>query len=116
MSGNKQQKLEEKLERLPEQVVFSILKSSQCGRCHKELFKGNFLYKEQDRALCMRCAGFDDLVYLAAGDAKITRRAKKYSVKYAVVVRFSCTRRSYERKGLLVERAALQNAEKELAK
>lgn len=64
----------------------------------------------------MRCAGFADLVYLAAGDAKITRRAKKYSAKHVVVVRFSRTRKRYERKGLLVERAALQKAEGELVK
>lgn len=31
LSGNKQQKLKEKLEKPPEQVVFSILKNSQCA-------------------------------------------------------------------------------------
>jgi hypothetical protein len=59
---------------------------------------------------CLRCVGLDDLAYLRAGDALLTRRAKAASVRYAVVVRFSRTRRRYERQGLLVEPGALANA------
>jgi len=59
---------------------------------------------------CLRCVGLDDLEYLPAGDALLTRRAKARSARYAVVVRFSRTRGRYERQGLLVEPPALADA------
>ncbi|MDQ2707465.1 MAG: hypothetical protein M3Z25_07425 [Actinomycetota bacterium] len=59
---------------------------------------------------CMRCAGLDHLEFLAAGDAGLTRRAHRASEVSAVVVRFSRTRKRYERHGLLVEPAALELA------
>jgi hypothetical protein len=40
----------------------------------------------------------------------LTRRVKVKSTRYAVVVRFSKTRRRYERQGLLVEPQALADA------
>ena len=43
----------------------------------------------------------------------LTRRASKYSTLRAVVVRFSRTRMRYERQGILVEEAALEQAERE---
>jgi hypothetical protein len=53
-------------------------------------------------------------VYLPAGDALLTRRAKAKSTRYVVVVRFSRTRRRYERQGLLVEPRALADAQRGL--
>jgi hypothetical protein len=41
---------------------------------------------------CLPCVGLDDLEYLPAGDALLTRRAKA-TTKYVVVVRFSRGRR-----------------------
>ncbi len=55
----------------------------------------------------------DHLVFLPAGDATLTRRAKTASRLWAVVVRFSRSRKRYEREGLLVEEAALERAEAE---
>ncbi len=43
----------------------------------------------------------------------LTRRAKQYSQKYTVVVKFSRSRKRYERQGLLVNASALQQAENE---
>ena len=63
---------------------------------------------------CLRCVGLDDLEYLPAGDALLTRRAKSKSRRHTVVVRFSKTRGRYERQGLLVELLALADAQKEL--
>jgi hypothetical protein len=60
--------------------------------------------------VCLRCVGLDDLEFLPAGDALLTRRAKARSTRFAVVVRFSRTRRRYERQGLLVEPQALVDA------
>jgi hypothetical protein len=62
----------------------------------------------------MRCAGLDDLEFLPAGDALLTRRAKAQSVRHAVVVRFSRSRRRYERQGLLVEPHALRAAQRQI--
>src|SRR5690606_37010059 len=63
--------------------------------------------------LCMDCSDFGHLVFLPQGDAALTRRAKKHSKLWAVVVRFSRTRKRYERRGLLVEPEALDIAELE---
>lgn len=56
-------------------------------------------------------SGLDHLVFLSSGDAGLTRRAHRTSELSAVVVRFSRSRKRYERQGLLVERAALAHAE-----
>ena len=45
----------------------------------------------------------------------LTRRVKAKSARHAVVVRFSKSRRRYERQGLLVEPQALTEAQRELA-
>jgi hypothetical protein len=57
---------------------------------------------ENERPLCMSCADMAHLVYLTRGDAALTRRASRYSVLKAVVVRFSRARGRYERQGMLV--------------
>ena len=62
---------------------------------------------------CLKCAGLDDLVFLPAGDALLTRRVKANSTRHAVVVRFSNHRRRYERQGLLIEPRALSDAREE---
>jgi hypothetical protein len=64
---------------------------------------------QDDEPHCMRCVQLDHLVFLAAGDARRTRRARRASTLTAVVVRFSRTRKRYERQGLLVEPEALQD-------
>ena len=68
---------------------------------------------EDPGAVCMACADIDHLVFLPAGDAALTRRAKHNSRLSAVVVRFSRARKRYERQGILVEEDALERAEQE---
>ena len=94
-------------------VAFSIVRDSICADCGTELRKGDLLRLESDRPLCLSCADLDHLVFLPAGDAALTRRAKKYSKLQAVVVQFSRARKRYERQGMLVEQAALERAERE---
>jgi hypothetical protein len=94
-------------------VVFSIVRESTCAECGAELGKGSFLRMEKERPLCMACADLDQLVFLPSGDTALTRRARKHSTLDAVVVRFSRTRGRYERQGVLVEEAALAQAERE---
>jgi hypothetical protein len=52
----------------------------------------------------------DHLVFSPGGDAGLTRRARQASTLSAVVVRWSGARKRYERRGLLVEQAALEAA------
>ena len=94
-------------------VVFWIIRDSACAECGSELGKGRFLRMEGERPLCLACADLDHLVFLARGDTALTRRASKYSTLRAVVVRFSRSRKRYERQGVLVEESALQQAERE---
>src|SRR2546428_439462 len=94
-------------------VVFSIVRETACLECSAELWKGSLLRMENGKALCMECADLDHLVYVPRGDTALTRRSRKYSTLSAVVVRFSRTRRRYERQGILVEPGALERGEKE---
>ncbi len=113
LSERKQQKIEEQLMHASEPVVFQILRDSRCSECGAELEEAAFLFLEAEQPLCLSCAHLDDLEYLPSGDAALTRRAAKYSVRTAVVVRFSRSRHRYERQGILVERAGLEKAEQE---
>jgi hypothetical protein len=94
-------------------VVFWIVRDSACADCGEELGKGRFLRIEAERPLCLRCADLDHLVFLERGDAALTRRASRYSTLRAVVVRFSRSRKRYERQGVLIEDHALARAEQE---
>jgi hypothetical protein len=94
-------------------VVFSILRDSECAECKMELERGDFLRMENEKPMCLSCSDLDHLVYLPRGDVAVTRRARKYSKLSPVVVRFSRTRKRYERQGVLVEEEALARAETE---
>jgi hypothetical protein len=96
-----------------ELVVFSILRESVCSECGEELGKGRLLRLEAARPFCLACADLDHLVFLPSGDPALTRRTSRYSTLRAVVVRFSRSRKRYERQGVLVEEAALVRAEQE---
>lgn len=115
LSERKQEKLQEKPNRAPEPVVFEILRDAQCSECGAEMGEGSFLLMEAEQPLCLACAGFGDLEFLAAGDVALTRRATKHTARSAVVVRFSRARKRYERQGILVETSALERAERECA-
>ncbi|MQA16502.1 MAG: hypothetical protein GEV09_20890 [Pseudonocardiaceae bacterium] len=92
----------------PELVVISPLKEWTCATCGGS---GDLLFMREEGPVCMACAALDHLVFLPRGDAGLTRRAHKASELSAVVVRFSRTRKRYERQGLLVEPDALAAAE-----
>ncbi|MFI6575896.1 DUF2293 domain-containing protein [Nocardiopsis sp. NPDC050513] len=62
---------------------------------------------------CLTCVDLDHLEFLPAGDATLTRRARKESVLSAVVVRWVPSRRRFRRLGLLVEERALATAEEQ---
>src|SRR6266702_597397 len=109
----KQQRLQEELSEAHRPVVFQILRDAQCSECGAEMERGSFLLREAEQPLCLACASLGALEFLAAGDPALTRRATRHSERAAVVVRFSRLRKRYERQGILVETAALAEAERE---
>jgi hypothetical protein len=111
LSEKKRERLTERANRAPELVVVQPLNSE--WTCHRCGGTGNLLMMETPGPACLRCTGLDDLEYLPAGDTLLTRRARAKSTRYAVVVRFSRTRRRYERQGLLAEPQALADARRE---
>jgi hypothetical protein len=82
--------------------------------CHRCGGSGVWLIMENGGPACLGCVGLADLEFLPAGDALHTRRATARSARHAVVVRFSKTRKRYERQGLLVEPQAWREAQREI--
>ncbi len=94
--------------------VFITGRESVCDECGEDLGRGAWIQLTGERgALCLSCADLDHLIFLPAGDAALTRRSKKHSVLWAVVLKWSRPRKRYERQGLLVEQKALERAETE---
>ena len=92
-------------------VVVSPLGDWTCGACGS--MDGGWLVMEDRGPLCTSCADLAHLVFLPAGDAALTRRARRHSGLSAVLVRFSRARKRWERQGVLVEEAAIEQAEAE---
>lgn len=94
--------------------VFITTRESSCDECGEDLGRRAWITLTRDKgALCLACADLDHLVFLPAGDAALTRRARKHSTLVAVVLKWSRARKRYERQGLLVEAQALDQAERE---
>ena len=109
LSERQRARLAERQSRPPDLVVISPSRDWTCSIC--AVMNAGLLIMDEGGPVCMECADMDHLVFLAAGDAALTRRAKSASRLAAVVVRFSRARRRYERRGTLVEEQALERAE-----
>jgi hypothetical protein len=112
LSEKKRERLAEKASRAPDLVVIQPLNHE--WTCHRCGGTGGLLMMEDPGPACLGCAGLGDLEFLPAGDALLSRRVKAKSTRCAVVVRFSRSRRRYERQGLLVELPALADAQRDL--
>jgi hypothetical protein len=110
LSEAPREKVTEKQSKAPDLVVVIPLKDWTCAGCGGT---DEMLVMDDARPLCRTCVDLDHLVFLPAGDAALSRRAKKASGLSAVVVKFSRSRKRYERQGLLVEEAALEQAEQQ---
>ncbi|TCO52588.1 DUF2293 domain-containing protein [Actinocrispum wychmicini] len=108
VSDKKRERLTQKQNTAPDLVVVEPTTDWTCVSCGGT---GPYLIMDSAGANCLTCADMDHLVLLPAGDATLTRRAKKASGLSAVVVRFNKSRKRYERQGLLVEEPALAAAE-----
>jgi hypothetical protein len=110
LSGRKPKKEAESYEL----TVFISGRDSTCGECGSNLGTGAWITLVGEKgAACLSCSDLAHLVYLPAGDAALTRRARKHSTLSAVVLKWSRSRKRYERQGLLVEEAGLEKAEEE---
>lgn len=94
--------------------VFISGRDSTCDECGEHLGKQAWITLNREKgALCLSCGDLAQLEFLPSGDAALTRRSKKYSTLWAVVLQWSKSRKRYERQGLLVEEKALAQAEEE---
>lgn len=91
-------------------VVIWSVKDWTCTSCGDT---GELLFMESAGPLCLDCSDLGHLLFLPSGDAALTRRAKKASQLSAVVVRWSRSRKRYERQGILAEAEAIERAENE---
>ena len=91
-------------------VVISPVNRWTCSLCAGT---GDLLKMEDGGPLCLDCADLGHLVFLPSGDAALSRRAKRISGLSAVVVRWSRSRKRYERQGILAEAEAIERAEQE---
>ncbi|NOX88994.1 MAG: DUF2293 domain-containing protein, partial [Calditrichaeota bacterium] len=95
-------------------VVFICLGDFTCFECEENLGRGAFITLDKNKnALCLSCSDLHHLVFLPSGNTALTRRSKKHSTLYAVVLKWSRSRKRYERQGILVEEEALEKAERE---
>jgi hypothetical protein len=95
----------------PDLVVIQPRSTFTCTDCGEA--NDGLLFTEGPGPLCLACADLDHLVFVPAGDAALTRRAKQGSRLSAVVLKFSTTRQHYERQGILVEEPSLAAAERQ---
>ena len=90
-----------------EVVWISHKHDEKCVKCGKEIYPGDFIQmNRKDGIRCLKCAGYDDLVFLPSGDAKVTRRASQITSRLVVVVKWSRARKRHERQGILVDERA----------
>ena len=94
----------------PDLLVILPVRDWTCAGCGDS---GDFLIMDDAGPLCLACADLDHLTFLPSGDAALTRRAKKGSCLSAVVIRWSRAQKRYERRGILVEEPALEQAEEQ---
>jgi hypothetical protein len=100
-----------------DKVVYALSSPSRCHNCDRRLDIGEIvkLREENDdkEAYCRTCSQLDKLEMLPAGNAVITRLARKYSSVSFAIVKWSEIWKCYERQGTLVEPAAIDKAESE---
>jgi len=99
-------------------VVYELSKASRCHNCDSKLAAGDIVKlkdNDEDReVLCQHCAKLDGFEKLPSGNAVLTRLASKYSEVRYVVMRWSELWKCYERRGVLLERSALERAQTEI--
>jgi hypothetical protein len=77
--------------------VFISSRESRCDECGEDVGRGAWITLKEDKgALCLSCSDLDHLAFLPSGDACLSRRAKKNSVLWAVVLKWRHTETKYD--------------------
>jgi hypothetical protein len=111
LSEKRREQLEARQSKAPDLVVISPVNDWICRSCGVRGDAGEFMFLEDEAPHCLDCADFGHLVFLPAGNAAMSRRAKSESGLSALVMEFNRRRKRYQRLGILVEQAALEAAE-----
>jgi hypothetical protein len=112
LSEKKREQLDARQSKAPDLVVNSPVNDWTCRGCGVHGEAGEFMFLEDESTLCLECADLGHLVFLPAGNAAMSRRAKSESGLSALVMEFNRRRKRYQRLGILVEEAALESAER----
>ncbi|GHF05927.1 hypothetical protein GCM10017786_44340 [Amycolatopsis deserti] len=113
LTEKQRERLTERQNKAPDLAVTIAGNSWTCARCAGRGEAGDLHLPEGEGHLCLACADFDHLVFLPAGNAALSRRAKQESTLAVLVLRFNRRRKRHERQGILVEEAALERAEQQ---
>lgn len=108
-------------------VVYELSRAARCYNCDRRLDIGCLIKvikaekpaygDETEREVhCQECAGLSGMEIVNAGNANLTRLSKKYSSQSYVIIKWSDLWKTYERKGILAEREAIEKARAELKK
>jgi hypothetical protein len=101
-----------------EPSVFALIRASRCFNCDCKLVPGAIVRlqngHDEREVLCQTCAGLQAFTVVPAGNAQVTRLAKKYSADRYLVMKWSELWKCYERQGLLVQTQAIERIETEL--
>ena len=84
-------------------VWISDKEGARCAGC------GDALNLHRD-GRCLKCSGLADLEFLPSGDPALTRRATSFSARHELVMTFNRRRKREERRGTLLEPAAIEKA------
>ena len=84
-------------------VWISDKEGARCAGC------GDALSLHRD-GRCLKCSGLADLEFLPSGDPALTRRATSFSARHELVMTFNRRRKREERRGTLLEPAAIEKA------
>ena len=112
MTERKKANLEKKLAKASEFRFFTHTgKTENCIKCKRSFKRKELYYEDNYDRYCLNCIGYNDLILLPCGDATRSRRAKKYSARFAEVMEYNPRSRRYERRGILVEAKAIELAD-----
>src|SRR5258708_10453759 len=100
LSEKKRERVAEKASRAPDLVVVQPLKSE--WTCHRCGGTGDLLMMENPGPACLRCVGLNDLEFVPAGDALLSRRGEGENTKGGGVVGLRRSRRRHERQSVFV--------------
>ncbi|WP_306993710.1 DUF2293 domain-containing protein [Amycolatopsis thermophila] len=111
LSDKQRARLAERQNKAPDLTVNTADRAWSCAGCGDPGEPGDLVLPAGP--LCLTCADFDHLVLLPAGNAALSRRARRESTLCVLVQRFNRRRKRYERQGILVEADALDRAERQ---